>query len=273
MKFSVLIAHYNNSDYFKDCFESLQNQTYQKWEAIILDDASKPEEKKAVQELIKNDCRFKFYENEKNYGVGVTKAKLIELATGEICGFVDPDDGLVENAIEVSVNCYRNIGIIATYSKMLVCDQYLKPQKLFSHTRKIENRDLNYFNIRFEVSHFFTFKKSVFKRTSGINQDITSSVDQDLYLKLYDLGDFYFIKEPLYLYRRHEKGVSQDLNKKKKLYENWDLVLRDTLERRNMQKLYGKEVESIESLPEFIFKKQNTFFHKLKRKLQKWGTK
>ena len=40
MKFSVLIAHYNNYGYFKQCYVSLKNQTYQNFEWIIIDGAS-----------------------------------------------------------------------------------------------------------------------------------------------------------------------------------------------------------------------------------------
>ena len=66
MKFSVLIAHFNNSKYFKDCYDSLLLQTSQNWEAIILDDFSNPEELENVENLIKNDNRFQLYKNKKN---------------------------------------------------------------------------------------------------------------------------------------------------------------------------------------------------------------
>ena len=59
MKFSVLIAHYNNSKYFQDCYESLLKQTYHQWEAIILDDGSAEEEKNLIKKIITQDDRFK----------------------------------------------------------------------------------------------------------------------------------------------------------------------------------------------------------------------
>ena len=63
MKFSILIAHYNNAHFFKDCFESILQQTYTDWEAVILDDASSEEEKKTVQEIISKDnlLKIKYY--------------------------------------------------------------------------------------------------------------------------------------------------------------------------------------------------------------------
>ncbi|MEF9479866.1 glycosyltransferase [Chryseobacterium sp. 1B4] len=73
----------------------------------MLDDASAESEKKIVQEIISNDKRFKFFENEKNSGVGVTKSKLIELAEGDICGFLDPDDAIAPTAIQKCMEVFQ----------------------------------------------------------------------------------------------------------------------------------------------------------------------
>lgn len=40
MKFSILIAYYNNFEYFKDCYASIVNQSIQDFEVIIDDDCS-----------------------------------------------------------------------------------------------------------------------------------------------------------------------------------------------------------------------------------------
>lgn len=267
MKFSVLIAHYNNAEYFKECFASLRSQSFTDFEVIVVDDCSEESEIENIKETIRSDSRFKLFLNEENKGVGFTKRKCVELASGEICGFVDPDDAITENAIKESIKAYQDSKTIATYSLFYVCDGNLKPQKNFDFTRKIKNGNPKFFNIRFEVAHFFTFKKEIYLKTNGINENITSSVDQDLYLKLYDLGNFSFIKKPLYLYRIHDKGVSQEQSKKNKLYKNWHIVLKETLQRREVTTLYGKKIEEISDLPTYIFEKQNTLFSKIIRKL------
>ena len=116
------------------------------------------------------------------------------------------------------------------------------------------------------MAHFFTFKKEIYDQTQGIDSNLTSAVDQDLYLKLYETGDFKFIPKPNYLYRLHEKGVSQEKSKKGKLNKNWETVIIDACERRNISQLYGKNISEIENIPEYIYQKQNTIFAKLKRK-------
>ena len=98
--------------------------------------------------------------------------------------------------------------------------------KLFHQSRQTKHNDCYFFNIFLNASHFFTFRKSAYDKTVGINPKLTSAVDQDLYLKLYETGHFKFVRKPLYHYRIHEKGVSQDKNQKNKLIipYSWDNV-------------------------------------------------
>ncbi|AQY22287.1 glycosyltransferase family 2 protein [Riemerella anatipestifer] len=270
MKFSILVAHYNNYNYFLDCYKSIINQTHQNFEVILVDDCSDDGSLEKIQNLVKNDTRFKIIKNEENKGVGYTKRKCIELATGDICGFVDPDDAIIPSAIEKSIEKYlEKDTIVATHSNISVCDEKLNYIRDFKGTRKVKNSDSFFFNIDFSVNHFFTFKKLAYDKTSGIDKELTSAVDQDLYLKIYEQGNFAYINENLYLYRIHEKGVSQDKSKKDKLNHNWHKVLLNTLKRRKVGRIYGRNIDEINNLPKFLFEKENSFFKKLIRKFIK----
>ncbi|MEJ8598870.1 glycosyltransferase family 2 protein [Riemerella anatipestifer] len=269
--FSILVAHYNNYNYFLDCYNSIINQTYQDFEVILVDDCSNDGSLEKIQNLVKNDTRFKIFKNEENKGVGYTKRKCVELAAGDICGFVDPDDAIIFDAIEKSIQEYQkgDNSIVATHSNISVCDEKLAYVRDFKGTKAVKNNDSFFFNIDFSVNHFFTFKKSVYDMTIGIDESLTSAVDQDLYLKLYDEGNFAYINKNLYLYRIHEKGVSQDKNKKDKLNHNWHKVLLNSLKRRKMSRIYGKNIDEVNNLPKFLFEKENSFLKKLIRKLIK----
>ena len=73
--FSLLIANYNNGKYFEMCYKSIVNQVFERWEVIIVDDASTDDSVKIIKNIISNDKRFKFYENDRNYGCGYTKRR------------------------------------------------------------------------------------------------------------------------------------------------------------------------------------------------------
>lgn len=263
--FSILIAHYNNYDYFKDCYASILKQTYQDYEIIIVDDCSDKEVYEKLVELTKDDPKTKISRNDENKGVGYTKRKCVELAAGEICGFLDPDDALSENALQISIENHSE-NTIATYSSFFLCNEKLQPIRRFPHSRSVKNNDKSFFNVFLEVNHFFTFKRQAYIETDGINPNLTSAVDQDLYLKLYEKGDFKFINTPLYFYRLHSNGVSQKTSKKKKLHLNWHHVILDTTKRRNIDVLQGKKVADINDLPKFLKLKQNNLFVRILRK-------
>jgi len=266
VRFSILIAHYNNYQYFTECYESILRQTYKDYEIVLVDDCSVDDSYQKIIELTKDNPKVKVFRNEKNSGVGFTKKRCIELASGEICGFVDPDDTLAENALQIIIENYSENNIVV-YSQFYECDPKLQPFKVFSHSRAIKNGDKMFFNVFFEATHFFTFKREAYYKTSGINEELTSAVDQDLYLKLYEIGNFKFVKVPLYYYRIHEKGVSQESSKKEKLHKNWHRTILDTTIRRNIDYLYGKKISEIENLPGFLKVKQNNIFKKIQRKL------
>ena len=271
MKFSILIAHYNNARYFKQCIDSLVSQTYSNWEAVILDDGSKEDEKNIVKTLIEGDDRFKFFENASNQGVGFTKSKLIELATGEILGYVDPDDALLPTAIEKSISIFKkNQKAVLTYSRFMACDKDLKPIAPFKSAKQVENNNPYFFNCPIQINHFVCFKKENYEGTEKMNPELKISEDQDLYLKLYEKGKVVFINETNYLYRAHESGISQNENKKQS-YEYWGKVIWNAMQRRGLTSINGKKIPEKYTSSQEIFdllNYQNAIPYRIKKKLK-----
>ncbi|NML69360.1 glycosyltransferase [Chryseobacterium sp. RP-3-3] len=270
MTFSILIAHYNNAALFRDCYRSLLSQTYKNWEAVILDDASSEEEKEQIKAIIAEDKRFKFFENEKNCGVGITKSKLIELATGDICGFVDPDDAILPGAIEKAVSVFTlKQNVVLTYSRFMSCDKNLKPIMPFKSAKQVQNKDPYFFNYPIQIAHFVTFRKDIYEQTEKMNPDLKIAEDQDLYLKMYEKGNVYFINETNYLYRTHMGGISQNENKSKS-YEYFAQVIFNAMKRRNIKSINGMKVPEIYGGQHEIFNLltyQSSLGYKIKRKI------
>lgn len=199
--FSVLIANYNNGKYLMEAIESVRRQTYTNWEIILVDDASTDNSKELYKELEKDE-RIHIYLNEQNMGCGYTKHRCAELATGEICGFLDPDDALTNEAIEKEV--YEHLrfpGVSLVFSQRYITDERLNPERITpSKETTLPIEIQNYFDAGI-VSHFVSFKKELYDKTEGISANQQKSVDMDLYFKLEEVGKFYFIPEPLYYYR------------------------------------------------------------------------
>lgn len=218
--FSILIANYNNGKYIMEAINSVYNQTYTNWEIIIVDDCSTDNSFEIYNQL-KNE-KIRIFYNEKNEGCGYTKRRCAEEATGDICGFLDPDDALTPEAISEMIEAHSdNTDVSLIYSTYYICDESLNVQGVKGDVNQVKNGDPLFFNMEYKIGHFSSFKRSYYKKTMGIDPSLKRAVDQDLYLKLYDAGKALLINKPFYYYRIHESGISTNMNVNKAYFWHW----------------------------------------------------
>lgn len=208
MLFSILVANFNNGKYFEDCYASIVEQSYQNFEVIIVDDCSTDDSIDLIEAQIKNNSKFKLYRNEKNLGCGYTKRKSAALASGDICGYLDPDDALDPMALELMIKAHQENPLASlVHSTLWYCDNDLSKIKKYEHAKPVVVSP--YFtNIDIPVIAFASYKNDRYHLTQGINPNQHRAVDIDLYLKLSEVGEFVFLDQPLYKYRIHSGGIS-----------------------------------------------------------------
>jgi glycosyltransferase involved in cell wall biosynthesis len=88
---SIVIPAYNVADYIGACLKSIQQQTYENWEVIVIDDGSTDQTVVAIQAVVGQDQRFRLI-RQQNGGVSVARNTGIKAATGEYLAFLDGDD-------------------------------------------------------------------------------------------------------------------------------------------------------------------------------------
>lgn len=231
--FSILVANYNNGRFFEDCYNSIVKQTYPNWEVIIVDDASTDDSIQVIQKIIRDDSRFKLYENSENRGCGFTKKKLAELAKGELCAFLDPDDAITEEALSSMVLEHKkHPDASVIYSKPYFCNENLKIEYA-RKSEQVENFDPYFFNLDGYLFHFLVYKKNFYDKTDGINGYLQRAIDQDLAIKLYEVGPCYLYDKALYKYRVHQGGISTNQNQDKAYFWYWVSII-DAARRRNI---------------------------------------
>ena len=237
--FSILIAQYNNGQYFKDCYDSILAQTYFNWEVIIVDDASTDDSLAVMQNMIGQDPRFHIVSNEKNQGCGYTKRRAAELAKGEICAFLDPDDAITATALAAMVEAHhKNPDAAAIYSKPYFCDEHLNRQHI-RDSKQVMNGDPQYFDFDGYLFALLSFKTHFYRKTEGIDPYLQRAVDKDLVLKLYESGPCYLLDDAFYLYRIHQNGISTNTNEDKAYYWFWVTIINAAKRRNvNIEKLF-----------------------------------
>ena len=100
---SVIVPVYNVSEYLEKCFYSLKNQSYKNIEIILVDDGSKDDSGLICDKLLKIDDRVKVI-HKKNGGLSSARNFGMELATGDYILFVDSDDWIEYDMIEILYN-------------------------------------------------------------------------------------------------------------------------------------------------------------------------
>jgi glycosyltransferase involved in cell wall biosynthesis len=209
---SVLIANYNNSLFLADCIASVYKQTYKNWEIVFVDDCSTDNSLQIINSCAAKDSRIKVFSNDINKGCGFTKARCVQLASGEICGFLDSDDALMPDALETMIHKHLEFSDAAlVYSRRFHCNEKLK-------IKDISDDDNGKFISQLAtplINHFASFKKNMYDKTAGIDTYMERAVDQDLYLKLEEKGDIIFVPDALYLYRHNSNSISLDKNEYK----------------------------------------------------------
>lgn len=105
MRLSILIPMYNAENYISNCLNSLVNQNLETndFEIIIMDDGSTDESLKIVNEFIKG-CTNIFLYAEKNSGSDSTRNKLLKFAKGDYIYFIDADDYIAYNSLNLLLN-------------------------------------------------------------------------------------------------------------------------------------------------------------------------
>jgi len=208
--FSVLIASYQNGQYLDEALRSLTAQTYENWEAIVVDDAS-TDDTRDVLHRWKANRKIRILVNGSNLGVGASAAIAAEASKGELLGKLDGDDALTPNALEIMTNAHAATPETSLInSDLIICDENLRP---IGKPSPYHAASAGLSLIRdCPMSAFAAFKRSAYERTAGFDRSLRRAVDHDMYLKLEEVGWLGYVPEPLYLYRTNADGISQGNN-------------------------------------------------------------
>jgi glycosyltransferase involved in cell wall biosynthesis len=128
---SIVVPCYNKANYLHKTLQSVLEQTYAKWECLIVDDGSTDNSRSIADYFCADDSRFKCI-SKKNSGVADSRNLGAKEALGEYLIFLDADDILLRDKLKVSVEAFiQNSTLDVVYSDYLtvINDDFLKPRK------------------------------------------------------------------------------------------------------------------------------------------------
>lgn len=107
---SIITPTYNCAKFIARTIESVQAQTYQNWEMIIVDDCSKDNTKEIVEKYMRTDSRIKYHLLSVNSGAAVARTTAMKLANGSYMAFLDSDDVWASDKLERQIRWMSDNG-------------------------------------------------------------------------------------------------------------------------------------------------------------------
>lgn len=101
MTFSIIVPVYNVELYLAECLDSLLNQSYQDYEIICVNDGSTDNSYEILLDYAKKYPQIKIVDNKHNMGLSFSRNCGVEKATGSHILFVDSDDMLTLDALDI----------------------------------------------------------------------------------------------------------------------------------------------------------------------------
>lgn len=105
---SIICPAYNSEDYLRETIHSIENQDYNNWELIIVDDCSTDDTPRILEYLSKDNDKIKPIFQSKNNGPAVARKIGLLNARGNYIAFCDSDDLWLDSKLSEQLQFMRN---------------------------------------------------------------------------------------------------------------------------------------------------------------------
>lgn len=241
-KLSIITPCYNSESFIGQTIQSVQEQTFQDWEHIVVNDGSLDRSQKVLEEIILSSSKLKLI-NQPNSGVARTRnvgyANISD--DSQYLFFLDSDDFLKPKMLSTMVDYLDNhpdLGFIyCSYTYADENGKEIETPRFFRYTptglglkevhlEKPETSFSEIFNYAPILPSVCMIRRSIYEKTEGWNEEIGQpGEDTNLFLNLSLQADVHHVNQSLVYYRRHDnQSISNEQNfwmQHDKLYHLW----------------------------------------------------
>jgi len=220
-KVSVIVPVYNIEAYIGECLNSIVTQTFKNIEIILIDDGSTDLSSKIIKDFAQKDNRIIIH-SQSNQGVSAARNAGISLASGEYILFVDGDDLIVENAIEMIYKYAIATKVEIVIGNALFCYEDGRQVAVFPRTQELNmykaSGDICIMKLMeinaypplvylFFIKRKFILRNKLYFKQNIIHEDELWCIQALFYAKHVFLIDFYY-----YMYRQREGSIMNSNN-------------------------------------------------------------
>ena len=201
-KVSVVIPCYNQAQYLTECVQSVLAQTFEDWEAIVVDDASTDRDVSAIVQSFR-DQRIRLIRHDRNRGLSAARNSGVRCSLAPIVVPLDADDKLAPTHLEIVSKNLADKSVDFVYFDI----QCFGASTAIWYSRPFDPKAV----VR---EHLFIqaqapFKRKVWERCGGWCEELVFEEDVDFWVSAARCGLVgKYIDQPLYHYRIRPGSLS-----------------------------------------------------------------
>jgi glycosyltransferase involved in cell wall biosynthesis len=207
-KVSVIIPTYNRAEFLRLAIMSVLNQTFQNFEIIIINDASKDHTQEVITHF--NDTRIKVIHNHVSKGAAGARNIGIMNSNYEYTAFLDDDDEWLPEKLKMQTylldNSLPEIGG--------VCTGYFVIEKVRGRALSIYPEMNDLFKGNFILTSSILLRRKCFEKCGLFDEGMPTDSDYDMWIRISKKFSFKVIKNALVKYHVHENSLTFNYEKK-----------------------------------------------------------
>lgn len=218
---SIVIPVYNSEKFIKETIQTVENQTYQNWELLLVNDCSTDNSENIIKEYEGKDQKIRLINLEKNSGAAIARNKGIDEAKGKYIAFLDADDLWDKQKLEKQIKFMQDNDYEFTFTSYEFAEENGKG------TGKVVNVPIK-INYKQALKNTTIWTSTVIFDVEKLGKDLINmpnvrrGQDTATWWKVLKTGvTAYGLNENLSLYRRSNNTLSS--NKIKALKRTWNL--------------------------------------------------
>lgn len=214
-KISVILPVYNGEKFISDAINSILKQTHENFELIVVNDCSTDSTSAIISKFAALDSRIKIITNPINKKLPASLNIGHQSATGDYITWTSDDNLYKPNAFETYLYHIQNSTSHIVYTDFdLINDNglVLKRRNL-SQPEYLINGNF--------VGASFLYKREVYERLNGYNEDLFLVEDYDFWLRALTKFKLTHVPESFYFYRSHGESLSSQIGKNEEKYNLW----------------------------------------------------
>ena len=210
MNISVVIPTYNRVELLKRSIDSVINQTIKPFEIIIIDDGSND----GTEAMVKKKYDSLKLIKQKNKGASAARNSGIKASSGEWICFLDSDDEWKNDKLEKQIIAVANN---SDYKFFHSNEIWIKNGKRINQKKKHKKHGGDIFKKCLDMCRIspssVLIDKSIFEEIGFFNENLVVCEDYELWLRICDKYEVFFIDEPLiFKYGGHQGQLSYSID-------------------------------------------------------------